>query len=66
LLPDTGVILNSGWDSTFGIKNGTLTTLSDGLTVVSGGSMAETLSVKGKLTIQGGLLRVKDVLVQKQ
>jgi hypothetical protein len=63
---DSGVILNGGWDALFGTKNGTMmTTLSDGLTVVSGGSKAETLAVKGKLAIQGGSLRVKDVMVQK-
>jgi hypothetical protein len=60
-----GIILNGGWDALFGSKNGTtMSTLSDGITVVSGGSKAVTLAVKGKLAIRGGSLKVTGVTVQ--
>jgi len=61
---NTGVILNGGWDASFGSKGTAMTTLSDGLTVVNGGSKAETVTVKGKLTVLGGTLRAKDMKVQ--
>jgi parallel beta-helix repeat protein len=60
---DSGITLNGGWDGTFGVKSGTLTMLSDGLTVVGGRSIADMLTVKGKLTIKGGSLLVRDVTV---
>jgi hypothetical protein len=60
----SSVLLNGGWDMAFGARSGTLTSLHDGLTVIAGDSKLENVTVMGGLSIKGGSLRVKDVVVQ--
>jgi len=61
---NTGIILNGGWDTTYGARSGTPTTLHDGLAVLTGDSQADTVTVEGGLSVKGGSLRVRDVAVQ--
>jgi len=63
---DRNIFLNGGYDATYQGKSGTPTILNGSQTVTGGDSNAETLRVKGKLSIQGGSLRVKDVKVMPQ
>lgn len=60
---DRNIFLNGGYDATYQIKSGTPTILNGSQAVIGGISRSETLRVKGKLTIHGGTLRVKDVKV---
>jgi Bacterial Ig-like domain (group 3) len=62
---DRNVFLNGGYDAAYQIKSGTPTILNGTQTVAGGNSKSETLRVKGKLSIHGGTLRVKDVKVQQ-
>jgi hypothetical protein len=61
---DRSIFLNGGYDATYQIKSGTPTTLNGTQAVTAGVSKAETLRVKGKLSVQGGSLQVTDVKVQ--
>lgn len=63
---DRNIFLNGGYDATYQGKSGTPTILNGSQTVTGGDSNAETLRVKGKLSILGGSLRVKDVKVMPQ
>lgn len=62
---DRSIFLNGGYDATYQIKSGTPTMLNGTQTVTAGDSKAETLRVKGKLSVQGGSLRVMDVTIQQ-
>jgi hypothetical protein len=55
--------LIGGWNATYLGKSGLPTTLNGILTILNGDSTAETVVVKGKIAVQGGSLRVKDVKV---
>jgi hypothetical protein len=61
---NNGIILSGGWNGTFDVRSGTKATLNNGLTVKNGDSLTDTLIVKSGLIVQGGSLRVRDVLVQ--
>ncbi len=61
---DKNIILSGGWNLSFLAKSGLPSTLGSGLTVFSGDINAETLIVKGKIEVQGGSLRTRDVMVQ--
>ncbi|MBK5274198.1 MAG: IPT/TIG domain-containing protein [Desulfuromonadales bacterium] len=56
--------LKGGWNASFDGKSGLQTLLNGNFTVTSGDSKAETIDVKGKLSIQGGSLRVSGVNVK--
>jgi hypothetical protein len=62
---DKVITLNGGWYATYQAKSGLPTTLNGNLTILNGGATVETVAVKGKLVIQGGSLRVKDVTVRQ-
>jgi hypothetical protein len=61
---DKGINLKGGWDTLYRNLTGMPTTLNGGLTVVQGTSSLENIDVTGKLTIKGGILRVKGVKVK--
>jgi hypothetical protein len=58
-----GVTLSGRWDAAFGSPNGKATLLADGLSVKSGNSRVTGVTVKGKLTVNGGSLRTIGVAV---
>lgn len=60
---NSGITLNGGWDGVFGNKSGLQTALNDGLTILGGMATVETVTVKGMLSLRGGVLRAKDVKV---
>jgi hypothetical protein len=60
---NSGITLNGGWDGVFGNKSGLQTALNDGLTILGGMATVETITVKGMLSLRGGVLRAKDVKV---
>ena len=61
---DNGITLKGGYDATFLAAGSNPTTLNGSLAVTNGASTVETLIVKGKLSVVGGSLRVKDVMVR--
>src|SRR5450631_426240 len=58
---NAGVTLSGGWDTTYAARSGTPSALNDGLSVLAGDSKADTVTVKGGISVKGGSLRVKDV-----
>lgn len=60
----TGLYLRGGWDAAFGGIGGAPTVLENGMTVKSGTANVATLTVKGKLSVDGGSLRAAAVVVQ--
>lgn len=61
---DKGITLKGGYDAAFLVSGTTPTTLNGSLTVRSGTSTVNFVEVKGKLAVQGGILRVNRVKVQ--
>jgi parallel beta-helix repeat protein len=61
---NSSLLLNGGWDAVFAARSGPPATLNDGLTVAAGDAQLENVTVMGGLTVTGGSLRVRDVMVQ--
>jgi len=57
------IVLNGGWDASFLVK-GSSSLLNGSLTVLSGNATVDTVSVTGKVYIQGGSLRAKNMKLQ--
>jgi uncharacterized repeat protein (TIGR02543 family) len=58
------IVLRGGYSADFVSKSGLDTVISLGLTISSGNSIAESVVIKGKLTVLGGSLRVKGVTLR--
>ena len=59
-----GVILSGGWDTFYQALSGMTTALNNGLAVSGGDSRLESVDIKGKLTITGGSLKVRNVTLK--